>query len=168
MVKVSEKPQISLFGEDARKRVQTRLKNWYHLTRTVERLKRQIMEAKVDLKRLDDLLIASHILNYEALDMPKGGQPADPVGERVANVEDKRWQMQLSITEKEFALVDAQQKLREIEDAVSELNPRDAEIVRFYYLNGYSWEWITAHKRISKSQLYRILDAALDVLGDRF
>jgi predicted DNA-binding protein (MmcQ/YjbR family) len=164
---VVDRPQLNVFGPDARKRVHKRLREWYPLTRKIERLKILIEKDTAELKRLDARLSVSIVPNYESMDMPRGTDISDSTGNLAASLIDRRNKLKFKILELEMELTEATLQLHEIETAVEQLNPRDADIVRRYYLLNERWESICYKKRIQKSRFYEVLDRVLDLLADR-
>ncbi|GGE16276.1 hypothetical protein GCM10011571_17430 [Marinithermofilum abyssi] len=166
MIRAVDK-QLTIFGEESRKRVRDRLRGWYDLTRKIDRLKRLIAKDKETLKYLDDQIEASLVPNYEMMDMPRVSGTSDKVGNLAVKLADKREELRLSILHNEFELNDLERQLREIETAVTELSPRHAEIVKRYYLYNENWGTICIRMHIQKSRLYEMLAEVLDVLGDQ-
>ena len=53
-------------------------------------------------------------------------------------------------------------ELQDIEDGLALLNPRDAQIVKRFYLNGEKWESVNVDIKISKAQFYKIINKAAE------
>jgi hypothetical protein len=166
MVHVKEKPQVSLFG-DSRERVHAKLKGWYKFTQQIERNKRLLELDKMELRTIEDQISSSIIQRYDNMDMPRGTSIGDKTGNMAALIVDRKRELEFEIARRIIEIKRLEKQLAEIETAVEQLNPRDAEIVKRYYLWGERWESICVRMRIQKSRFYEILDRVLDVLGDQ-
>lgn len=137
-----------------------KLQGWYRLTQDIDRLKRRIADGTDEIKSLDDRIASSTIQKYEGMDMPRGGGTSDKTGNLATLLADRRKELELQLIGWEMELASKKSLLQEIEEGVSTLNPRDAEIVKRYYLNGEKWESVSCDIRIGKTQFYEIIKLA--------
>ena len=139
-----------------------KLQSWYSLTLDIARLTNRIKEDSEELKSLDERIASSTIQKYEGMDMPRGGGTSDKTGDLAVLLAARRQELELSLVLWHMTLAAHKRELQDIEDGLALLNPRDAQIVKRFYLNGEKWESVNVDIKISKAQFYKIINKAAE------
>jgi SMC interacting uncharacterized protein involved in chromosome segregation len=146
--------------------IEEKLKSWHRLEKRRQQLERIIPEQEERLRQLKDKLsedsILSSITQQTAnMDMPRGSDMSDKVGDLVASTLDKVAELEARVQDWRLELARIYGDLADIELEVSGLSERHQRVVTMYYRDRLSRRMICEEVYISERRMYDMLDEAV-------
>jgi DNA-directed RNA polymerase specialized sigma subunit len=162
--------EINLPGNHYTKTVtiETKFREWAKARDDIPKLERQLERIKDTIAEMTlsrDKILSSIAQQTENMDMPRGSDVSDKVGNMVASVVDKIHLLEAECEATLASLRYAKYQIQQMEESVNQLEERYKKLIEMYYLDGYHWARICAELFISKPRMYQMLEMAKDAMG---
>lgn len=147
--------------------IETKFREWAKAYGDIPKLERQLERisntiAEMTLSR--DKILSSIAQQTENMDMPRGSDVSDKVGNMVASVVDKIHLLEAECEAITASLRYARYQIQQMEESVRELEPRYQRLLEMYYRDRHHWARICAELFISKPRMYQMLEIAKEAM----
>jgi DNA-directed RNA polymerase specialized sigma24 family protein len=146
--------------------IEDKLKNWHRLEKRRQQLERIIPEQEERLRQLKDKLSEDSILSSITqqtmnMDMPRGTDISDRVGDMVAATLDKVADLELRLQDWRLELAEIYADISDIEYYVYQLKPTYQEAVIKVYRDGISQYKVADALYLSRSMVDKMIRKAV-------